>query len=502
MTNPPIREGPPDAATTVIVLDAPDDLPLPPKPQRDGLEMRGFVGTPYARAVAGPVIRVRVTVDGVLLPLPHDNPAALRDFVESLYLLYGWPAVLGVAEELAMMRKLVEKPDEVARELLRPGRAGLMQDPIGRARYEELRRRLDPADALQVRAWDEAFEPAFRELRLSVLAKMRGFERMALETAKATLDKSQATLVAQVKRYYRWDNDDRASFALNTLNTGPWVWDKEDTRDLRARLVKLLPATRAIQEAETIKSTWKAAHLVGSRRTPLSFAETKQLERLDAQIEAEKAAYGKAVVIEAAEHPVLFRFDPETTAAAATANDGHLGGLVWSPLKAAWDAQLGMREALWKNQVAKRTKDARIQAGELPEALIGHDAKDSVWAYPRLLERTYVRLSPDEFRFLEVAIPNTQAALAGMERTEALLSTVAGIGLAGLQLGVIAVCPPAGIALDVAMSASDIFQAAQEREAQSNAALCVLDPREAFAETEPSVLPLVFAVAGAALVVV
>jgi hypothetical protein len=542
----PAREGPADAATTIIVLDPPEDPPGPMKRSAEPLDRSQFVGKSHSAAIAGPVMRARVTVDDDLLELPHDNWAALRDFVESLYVLYGWPAVIAVEEELAMMRKLREKPDEVAREsglpvgapsggipgsqgeagaLISPPRTTTLRDetlPGGvalmeeqppvvdratqgqlakRVRYDELRRRIVLADTLQVRAWDEAFRSAFERLRVTVLVKMRSFEEEALAVAGALLDASREQVVDQVKRYFQWEKRGQIEFALKTIQSTAWVArEKEDVIDLRARIAKLQPAAQGVLDAEKAEESFRESRTMVVTEDRLPEVDKKELARMREEIEAKKAAYGTALVVEAAEHPVLFRFDAPTTVKALTPNDLDLGRILFSRLRKTWDAQLGLREDLREKQVAKETKIDRVQAGELPESLVGNEAKESVWAYPPLLEKTFAQLPPDKYAFLQVAIPNMHTALVGRERADAVLGIVTGIGLAGLQLGMMAVCPPAGIALDVALSATDVVQAATERRKGSNAAFCVLDPREALTEAEPSVMPLVFAVAGAAMV--
>jgi hypothetical protein len=543
-------KGPGVTAATIIVLEEPPTRPAPPgRGGEDHLDITPFIGDARAAALKreGPIMRAQVTVDEELMELPHDAAAALRDFVECLYVLYGWQSVIDVDKELRMMLKLRQQPDQVAREsglpigapsggvavregetgpvigpprtttprgeslpggvLLQevpPASAGVTQEQLRtRARYDMLRRRVVLVSTPQIEAWVSAFSKAFADLREIVLLKMQTFEREALEVANKMLFESREQVAYETARYFQWHARHQVEAALNSTMTGPHVRrDQKGVVDLRTRLTKLRPLAQAVVDAEDAEKQYREPRTVVMREEDLPPNEKAELARLRAEIEAKKAVYGTALVVEAADHPVLFRFDAATALKASAADDGFLGELVFKRLKKTWRAADAIREQLVKHQAAKDVKRAELSGDHLPESLIGREAKQSVWAYPRLLEKTFAGLAPDEFGFLEVAIPNTRAALAGVQREDALMGIVAGIGLAGLQLGMIAVCPPAGIALDVALSAVDVAQAVEDYEKGSNEARCVLDPREALSEAEPSVVPLVFAVAGAALVAV
>jgi hypothetical protein len=142
-----------------------------------------------------------------------------------------------------------------------------------------------------------------------------------------------------------------------------------------------------------------------------------------------------------------------------------------------------------------------VEEGGWPELLIAGEADASIWTYPRLVEGTMREVAVENLDLIERLIATLRASIEAKAGGDATVASIRGLGVAGLTIALTALCPPAGLALDVALSAADIVSAARDYDALSDDARCHLDPRECLQDTDPSVIPLVLAGAGAALVV-
>jgi hypothetical protein len=558
------REGPANADATYIVIEPAPDPPAPPPKRADHLDTSAAVADAKAAAVAGakPVQRVRVTVDGDLLELPHDDAAQFRDFVEAVYVLHGLDAVLLIDEELETMVRITDnggagKWSPEIREALKVQQLmslepleepSLTPQETGPARirsprlreafevqrrmslepleeppltpqelreYEQLKLRIGLATSGQVGEWRTAFAREFTSLRLRVLAKVRKFEEAAVAYARTRMDESQQTVIDETMAYfqsnYGWHDARAARAVLEQHDTLTLVRPGEAIAEVRASLAKVEPAANTVLAAREKLETEQALERAGEATGELPPSRADRLRELREYVDECLAAYGAALAVEAAEHPVLYRFDPETLHDAVRAADQTLGDLLYARLKKTFVAAGAIRRQLREYRPAKGIEDARVenlcppQPGQrrpsgLPEVIVAADAEKSVWAYPTLLADVLTRNGAASDALLETAIGEIRAEIEAMEKEHARGATLAGIGLAGLSIALTAVCPPAGLALDVGLSASDIHHSAEQYEGQSNEALCDLNPRRSLAPEEPSAVPVVLAVAGAAMV--
>jgi hypothetical protein len=539
------REGPEDATRTIVVIEAVERPAARTRPPpADHLDTQPFVGGPVAAATTV-TARIMVTVDGKLVELPHDDRDAMRDFVECVYVLHGWPGIDAIALELGLMlllrglperlRAVVDRLGDEAPEWIRsvlPGSGptpALARDPSIVGRYFELRDRTAFATTLQIAGWSEAFSEACADWRQEVLRRMRSLERAAVVLASRRARKSRATVLSETQWYFQWKTDRDAEAALDAHETGTVVGKRERVKELRTRLAKLEGLAEAVVKAEDELHDAKMSHARAQPPGGVVLPDRNpEIERREAVLEQKLGEYGAALAIQACEYPVLYRFNARTLLGAIDASDEMLGVLVFTRLKRTWEAATELPVALRRQRVAAAVADAEVKEGARPENLVGEEAKGSVWAYPKLLEKTLERLwledhglikeafggggieeddrllaraglSQTELEVMRVSMANTRVAMARHASEEAVIEIAEGIALGGLSIAVTAVCPPAGLALDIGLSAADIRRSVSDFESAKHEALCDLDPRESLGEEEPSAVPVVMSVAGASM---
>jgi hypothetical protein len=506
------REGEEDATGTVIVVEPVNDEapPLLRRTVTDPLARADWLAAPWKVAPTGRVPlferHVRLIIDHQFHPprvnqvlereeaeLPHDEPAALRDFVESVYLLHGWETVRLHAADLERMVAL----------RARPGPRSPFEDPgaVERANREDAVRRMGDADLAQVNRWRDAHGDATAELRLRVLAVMRKVEEEAVGVAGERLSASIVTVDEQTLRYFAFGDVHAAEVALERHAGAPrFDASRDDVKDLRERLTALVgPATKVAHAEQEVN---KQLAIIGA--STRGFARPPSLEplkRAEADVVAAKAELSAAVAPHALEHPVLHRFNADELLEAEGASTRHLGQMVFERLSRTFVAAQDLFVSLNRRRPAKAAETTAVRAGALPEQAVGEEADKSVWLYRRLVEAAIDRLEDDAEA--EIAAAAAENVLPFHEREElvtAVAETAATLTITGVAIVLHGVCPPAGLALDVGLSAMDVWRSTDEYSHQRADALCDLDPRACFAEP-PSALPVVFAVAAAAMVV-
>jgi hypothetical protein len=267
--------------------------------------------------------------------------------------------------------------------------------------------------------------------------------------------------------------------------------------DLRTRMGRLRPAAVALSEArrQVGEETTRQQRSLGRDRvgviSPWALAHLAQLK--EASVERE-ATFSAARLAEAPERPVLHRLDLDTLS--EEPSDARLGRVVFGLLQRTWEATQNLTSRLTRTRPARDVDWRRIYDGAVPEALIAGASQESVWALPKIVQAAAARMAAEERLIVDRLLEEVDLASARHAGAELRAGLLAGVGMAALTIALTVICPPAGIALDVALSVSDVLVTAEEYEKLGDEATSDLDPRESLSDTDPSLVPVVLAVAG------
>jgi hypothetical protein len=390
----------------------------------------------------------------------------------------------------------------------------------------KLWRLIGAAGVDDVRAWAAAFDAGCAHLRLRLLDVARTLELAALGVLDGRVASSHDVVGVEFCRYFReapYERGKHAQEVRRSLEGGePPSASDEPLADLRMRLREGLPLAEAAERANDAVGDWETQKRTGLtlarhqakqyrqrqaaklRRT--GFVEEQGVDDLEYVQRERKRVADRALVmfkaaasVQGASEPILYRVDPKTWIEAMGA-DFDLGELVFNRLAKTWTAAFDVWVELHENLPAKEVDETEVRAGARPERLIADDVEDSVWAHAKILEVAVMEVPPEDLELAEVVAANVRALVQDDEEEQAWLSIAASIGLTAATLGLMFICPPAGIALDAGLAVADVYMSVEAYDKLSDLALCHLNPRESLAEVEPSMVPIVLAVAGAAMV--
>jgi hypothetical protein len=517
MSGTTLSAGNPDAPNKLIVVEPPED-PAGVAARNGGskgnfLNRQAFVTDQRLLAITSPFARshVLVLIEGEEMELPHDDPQALAEFVETVWMLYGWEMVDAIAADLDLMVTLAER-DHLSAPVEPMPRTDLgaavrmlgLESPLTRLARERqewreqfTRRRMGGTPVWVVRLWRDNFRKEVADLRGRVLQALKDVESAAVEVAAERLKLSRAMVVREVTELFAYDNPRSAEALLRMPATYPVYASNPETRVLREQLAALKPLAEATIAA---RSRW-IDYWVGISNS-IRVEDEEEERELHELVTRTAGEFGAAAVGFAARHPVLFRFSPEMVVKAATAGDAALGEtLLDQVLRPTCRAAKSLEQRLARTRPARAVSQDQVAAGEWPERLVAKDLEDSVWLHPRLVEEGIRRTPHAPADRMAIAAGNVAVAAEQVAREDLMLGLVGNLTLVGFTIALTIVCPPAGIALDIGLSAVDIATSSKDYRDKSDEALCHLDPREALAE-RPSMLPVVLAVAGAAMVAI
>lgn len=518
MSGTTLSAGNPDAPNKLIVVEPPED-PAGVAARNGGsksnfLNRQAFVTDQRLLAITSPFAQshVMVLIEGEEMELPHDDPQALAEFVETVWMLYGWEMVDAIAADLDLMVTLAESdllsaPVEPMPRMdlgaavrmlgLEPSLTRLAREQHQKRREQLTRRRMGGSPVWVVRLWRDNFRTEVAALRRRVLQALKDVESAAVEVAAERLKLGRAMVVREVTELFAYDNPRSAEALLRMPATYPVYASNPETRVLREQLAALKPLAEATIAA---RSRW-IDYWVGFSNG-IRVEDEEAVRELHELVTRTAGAFGAAAVGFAARHPVLFRFSPEMVVEAATAGDAALGEtLLDEVLRPTYQAAKSLEQRLAHTRPARAVSQDQVAAGERPERLVAEDLEDSVWLHPRLVEEGIRRTPRAPADRMTVAAGNVAVAAEQVAREDLMLGLVGNLTLVGFTIALTIVCPPAGIALDIGLSAVDIATSSKDYRDKSDEALCHLDPREALAE-RPSMLPVVLAVAGAAMVAI
>jgi hypothetical protein len=447
----------------------------------DPLDTDPFLEHPREQALRAAVPRPDVTISGDAYSLPCDDAPVLREFVTTLYLVHGWKGVRDVRDQLQRMVDLKLHPG-------RPAPAGL--GPATRERVAGT-----PLRGVEQWAW--AYQDATRLLAGDVLDVAVRLEEVATTIVQAMLADSQTRVVDETIALFRWKDRETAKGVLGGALLTPALEPGPGLDDLRQRMTRLRPAAAALERARD-RAREDADHL-GLWKQEIGEPPPELLDKLaglqDASTKRD-AEFSAALLGEAPPRPVLFRLGLSVLTAE---RQGGLAQDVFKPLKRTWEATVRLSGRFGRRRPARNADRRALYDGATPESLIAADSEDSVWAFPKVLRAARAQMPPQHELMADRMLEELETETARHAKAEMRAGIASGLGLAALTLALTAVCPPAGIALDMALSAPDVFSSFEEYEKQTDDAVSDLDPRASLSDAEPSVAPVVLSVAGALL---
>jgi hypothetical protein len=480
----PRRDGPADATAVIVVVEPP-----PPAAGRaaaragDPLDTDAYIGQARAQALRPVLRRPDVQIGGERYSLPWDDSPALEDFVRTLYLVHGWHGVHGVRDQLQRMVDVKLHPAERVPADLDPA----TRDLLAQASVQETQR------------WAWAYQDASRALATAVLELAARLEGEATTIVQAMLADSKARVVDEMIADFRWKDRAAAVGALRGLPTAA-LTPGPGLDDLRTRMTRLRkPAAMLSQARRRLHDeVERQRRLLG--RDQIGILSQALVDRLAALTQTAtdcQAAFSAALLAEAPPRPVLFRFDLETLA--TDPSETSLGLIVWARLRRTWEATELFAQRFAKERPAQKADRRALYDGAVPEALIAKGSKKSVWGFPKIMRAARAQMPPEQELLLDRLLDELETETARQSSAQLGSEVLTGLGLAALTLALLAVCPPAGIALDVALSAPDVFSSVQEYEEARQEVLSDLDPRASLSDAEPSFVPVLLSVAATLL---
>ena len=236
-----------------------------------------------------------------------------------------------------------------------------------------------------------------------------------------------------------------------------------------------------------------------------------KIAELRASLAAAQLSLASRLAPATARFPILFRFSPAdlsylrhwpksaATLSPARSAEAILGWHVYDKLVKALDANAGMKTRFEAPQPLARARTAGDGNMALHDQGLARQCVGSVWAYPKVVTETLEGLYITPGTVARAASERLLEAVANAreDKERGWQAVMAFEGLVSLPLSI--VCPPAGLALDLAFGLADTVLSTGAYLRQGDEYFCALNPVQAFAEVEPSVLPIVLSIGGVVL---
>jgi hypothetical protein len=521
---------------------------LPPPPVRLApaeLEAVQRFLDPYHDAGLAPSMSVWVNLrlgsgrEETRIEVPHRDPDDLAELLETLYVVSGWPAVDGVVERvqrslIAAVADILGIPDDELRALhmlvdadrplyVPPDHVHLVAHAID-GLLERAKTRPWPRVVAGLKAVvpvnglfdkstphaemqpDVAANPeiaarlladavaaigkAREQLKEDVLAALVRTEREAHRLISSMLTDAHATICRETIRYFAFKDDGSVAGALTALKEHAVATDGKPKAD------------RAVTEPQGLQATLRqltpsANEVVKLENTSRQGITVRRM--VEAELERKRVTYGHELGRHAQEYPVLSQIAVKDVEAAAGAGPALLGGYVFPPLRTAYAANRDMGARVREFPTVARR--ARVRADRHPERAMAREivaigAAETVWGYPKYLERALSRVAGPADDFTRKAVGDTLAALdvaAGSAAVAEGLEQAAGEMLTMMLASQLV--PRFLPALNVMLAAWHVTVAVQEFGKRHDEFYCSLDPRDALIEAAPSTSGLVFEIA-------
>jgi hypothetical protein len=373
-----------------------------------------------------------------------------------------------------------------------------------------------------------AVERAATRLQQRLLSALREVEREAavlalqrLAAASARAEREGDRLLPELdgKPYSEWRTDPGVARLLPRLRHLPLTPACETlhslVRDLRPLAQAVTEAQLAIidevlsQLARTaLRATAKGMALPGSAAGALASSATwvhdvylaatsPRSAQLRQRLADAQGALARRVAPAAARFPVLLRFGAGELETAAVETPGGFALSVHHRIERALDAAATMRQRF--SSRGPLSRGGLVPLKDEPERVWARGYRGTVWEDPRLIDGAVraLGLTPDT-----LGAEGSRRMLAAVEAAKDVDRAVEAVssGLAfALSLSLHVVCPPAGFALDAALGVADVVAEHDVYQSRSAEYYCALDPADAFAQVEPSMLPFVLALASVPL---
>jgi hypothetical protein len=451
-----------------------------------------------------PPQKVTVRLHGILVPIPHDDPADLQLLLETLYILEGWRGINHFRQEISLILFSLRFPksadlDEYLDFGLRPS---LIAPAAGTSREDllaDLQQGFTVADIPYLEELQRTFAEAIESFTARVNTILLAVDEQARQLATDRLRRSRAQALKEGQRYFNFTTESsvRAAFASST--SFPVHANREDVKELRRRLTRLRPAAerahakeKELRDAESKEKTTKEA-VERARRNNLRLSADplSQIREKVAVLRRPFEELAMEQVKDAVEFPVLHRFSVKVLLR-ATENDHDdtvLGDLVYGRLRRTY---LAAGKILGKLNDKPAGDASPPSVDELEKKKEG-----SVWWYPKMIDEALSALGADPDT-LEFAVAKSILAELALRRGGEMAE---GVTESLISMGLTAACPPAGFALDLALAGRDIWRATVEYGQRSDEYECALNPNDILG-AEPSLLPVGFAIAGAIITLV
>lgn len=449
-----------------------------------------------------PPRKVRVRLHGILVPVPHDDPAELQLLLETLFILEDWPGINHFRQEIYWIPLSLRSQGMDLYEYFHSGlRPSLIGVPAGTSWEDllaDLQQGFTVADIPFLEEIDRTFAEAIESFKARVNTIFLAVDEKARQLATDRLRRSRAQAIKEGQRYFNFTTESsvRAAFATTSFRVRS---DREDVKELRRRMTRLRPAAqrahakeKALRDAESKEKTTKeAVERARRKKSRLSADPLSQIREKVAVLRRPFEELAAEQVKDAVEFPVLHRFSVEALLRATESDhdDTVLGDLVFGRLRRTWLAAGSILGKLDNKPPA----DANFPSIDELEK----KKERTVWWYPKMIDEALSALGADPDT-LEFAVAKGILAELAVRRGGEVAQ---GVTESLISMGLTAACPPAGFALDLALAGRDIWRATVEYGQRSDEYECALNPNDILG-AEPSLLPVGFAIAGAIMTVV
>jgi hypothetical protein len=381
-----------------------------------------------------------------------------------------------------------------------------------------------------VGAVSRAYDAAIVAFRTHVRDELERIEDQAQKQALQQLADARTTILNQGWRLLGFK--DERTFedwsGLGSAHLANWSdAPTQDLKDLTDVVNELAPLGEAVLEAdfaidlEILEGAAQALGHAAAQGGEPALQLAVLMIKLYAAVQSSRVAELRTKLVEAqmrlakrlasatVRFPILFRFSPNELSnlrrsprpATVTemSAEAELGLHIYGKLRKALDANADMKQRLEATQPIAKARTASDGHVALHDQGLARQCLDSVWAYPKIVTEALERLYVPPGAVARVASERLlkDVAHAKDDKERGWQAVMIFEGLISLPLSI--VCPPAGLALDLAFGLADSVLSTGAYLRQGDEYFCALDPVQAFAEIEPSALPIVLSIGGVLL---
>jgi hypothetical protein len=369
-----------------------------------------------------------------------------------------------------------------------------------------------------------------RRLRSRVYDELRRVEVAASAAAQTRLERSRRQILSQGwrllgecdnKTFEEWKEAHLEIKGLHTPATSDFAALEEllPALDTQARrlldaqkklfdtlfdkqfIAALQSAGRGVLQPTTLGSVTAAVGYFIEQVYELE--RTDEIKRLRQDLSDEQVAFSQLLTTASYRFPILLRFrvldfvyqkDEQSPFALLP----HHRGRVYLRLRDALEAVDKMLERLRGRAPLSDDKQPIPGDGDL-EDVLARRVKDSVWDYRKAVLDGLAALFVPAESLTSVATQNMLHAIEQREAEAEQIATAISVGESSVVAGLTMICPPAGLALDLAFGVADVVIAISVYDRQSDEYNCSLNPADSLADVEPSMMPVAMAFAGVVL---